>query len=36
VASGGFDGMVRLHAAADGKLIREFPAVPLTPAVAAK
>lgn len=35
VASGGFDGMVRLHAAADGKPIKEFPAVPLTPAVAA-
>lgn len=36
VASGGFDGIIRLSDAASGELIKEFPAVPLSPAVAAK
>jgi WD40 repeat protein len=36
VASAGFDGLVRISDAANGQLIKEFPAVPLSPAVAAK
>ena len=36
VACGGFDGTIRLIEAATGKPIREFVAVPLTPAVASK
>ncbi len=36
VASAGFDGLIHLSDAASGELIKEFPAVPLTPAVAAK
>jgi WD40 repeat protein len=32
VASGGFDGMVRIHDADNGQLIKEFGAAPLTPA----
>ena len=36
VASAGFDGIIRFSDAAHGQLIKEFPAVPLSPAVAAK
>jgi WD40 repeat protein len=36
VASAGFDGLIRVSDAANGQLIKEFPAVPLSPAVAAK
>ena len=36
VASAGFDGVVWLHSPEDGKLIREFLAVPLTTKTAAK
>ena len=36
VASAGFDGFVRLNNPDDGKLIREFVAVPLTTKTAAK
>lgn len=36
VATGGFDGKVRINNPRDGKLIKEFVAVPLTPSVAAK
>jgi WD40 repeat protein len=36
VASAGFDGLIRLSDPASGQLIKEFPAVPLSPAVAAK
>ncbi len=32
VASGGFDGMVRIHDAENGQLVKEFIAAPLTPA----
>lgn len=32
IASGGFDGLVRIHDAADGHLIKEFTAAPITPA----
>jgi len=36
VASGGFDGTVRISEAATGKIVREFVPVPITPAVAGK
>ena len=36
LASAGFDGVIRLSDPATGQLIKEFPAVPLSPAVAAK
>lgn len=36
VASAGFDGVIRLSDASNGQLTKEFPAVPITPAVAAK
>lgn len=36
IATGGFDGIVRLFETDTGKLIKEFPAAPLSPAVAAK
>ena len=35
VATGGFDGQVRLYEAATGKLLKAFSGVPLQPAVAA-
>ena len=36
VATAGFDGIVRLNSATDGKLVRSFVSVPLTQGVAAK